>query len=93
MENGDDRSPMSKAIAISSQITTIGLMMILPAIVGYYVDRWLGTVLLFIVLGLFFGVASAVFQLSKLVSQLNRSSESLSPTKPEDNGGPGERSS
>ena len=89
-ENGDDRSPMSKALATASQITTIGLTMILPALIGYFIDQWAGTVLLFVVLGLIFGVASAILQLSKLVAQLNRASQILNSPQSKDDGGPSE---
>ena len=71
-ESGDDRSPISKALAIASQITTIGLTMVLPALLGYFVDRWAGTVVLFVILGMAFGVASAVLQLARLVAELNQ---------------------
>ena len=70
----DDRSPVSKAVGISSQITTIGMMMIIPAIGGYFLDQWLGTFVLMTVLGLFLGVASSVIQLSRLIQYLNAES-------------------
>lgn len=73
--NDDDRSPIAQAVGTASQITTIGLTMILPAFAGYYLDRWLGTVLLFVILGLGLGVASAVLQMSRLIHQLNRESQ------------------
>ena len=68
---GDDRSPISKAVGIASQITTIGMMMVIPAIGGYFLDQWLGTYVLLTVVGLFLGVASAAIQLSRLVRHLN----------------------
>ena len=71
--NADDRAPAAKAIALVSQITTISLMMVIPAILGYFVDQWLNTVAVFTVVGLVFGVAAAVQQMIRLVKSMNKS--------------------
>lgn len=75
----DDRSPTAKALSKVAQITTISLMMIIPAIIGYFVDQYFGTVILFTALGLVFGIGSAVYQLVQFVSAQN--SKSASTTK------------
>jgi F0F1-type ATP synthase assembly protein I len=67
-QNIDDRSPVAKALSKVSQITAISLMMIIPALIGYFVDQYFGTVILFTALGLVLGVGSAVWQLIQFVA-------------------------
>ena len=54
------------------QITTISLCLVLPVLLGYYVDQWLGTGILFTILGLIFGMAAAGVQFRKLLISLER---------------------
>jgi len=68
----DTRSPMAKALDLVSQITGIGLTAVLPALGGYFLDGWLGTKLLFVILGLVLGLALAGLQLKKLVKKLEQ---------------------
>ena len=68
----DTRSPMAKALDLVSQITSIGLTAVLPALGGYFLDGWLGTKVLFVILGLVFGLTMAGLQLKKLVKKLER---------------------
>jgi F0F1-type ATP synthase assembly protein I len=64
----DDRSPVAKALSKVSHITAISLMMIVPALIGYFIDQYFGTVILFTGLGLVLGVVSAVWQLIQFVA-------------------------
>lgn len=68
----DTRSPMAKALDLVSQITSIGLTSVLPALGGYFLDGWLGTKLLLVILGLVLGLALAGLQLKKLVKKLEQ---------------------
>ena len=77
----DDRSATAKALSKTSEVTSICLMMILPALIGYLVDRWLGTGFVFMVLGLIFGMTGAVMQLMKLVSANESSIENVDLSK------------
>lgn len=43
-------------------------MMVIPAMIGYFIDQYLGTVILFTAIGLVCGVAGAVIQLIQFVS-------------------------
>lgn len=72
----DDRSPTAKALSKVSQITSISLMMIIPAIVGYFIDQRLSTLILFTALGLMVGMAAAIWQLVKFVAMEDRLSKS-----------------
>jgi F0F1-type ATP synthase assembly protein I len=64
----DDRSPTAKALSKVSHITSISLMMIIPAIIGYFVDQRLGTLILFTVIGLAIGMSASIWQLVKFVA-------------------------
>ncbi len=68
----DTRSPIAKALDLVSQITSIGLTAVLPALGGYFVDGWLETQLVFVILGLIVGLVTAGLQLKKLVKKLEQ---------------------
>ena len=73
-ESDDTRSPMAKALDLVSQISTISLMSVLPAVGGYFVDLWLNTKIVFILIGLALGMTVGGIQLMKLVKKLEESS-------------------
>lgn len=68
MTEFDDRSPTAKALAKVSQITSISLMMIIPALIGYLVDQYAKTLILFTAIGLVVGMAAAIKQLVDFVA-------------------------
>ena len=70
----DDRAPVAKAIAKATEITTVAFMMVLPILLGYWLDTYLGTVPLFAILGLVLGMSMGIWQ---LISLVNRQSASL----------------
>jgi F0F1-type ATP synthase assembly protein I len=51
-----------------TKITTISMMMVFPALGGYYLDIWLGTLPVFMFLAVAIGLAGGFWQLIKLVS-------------------------
>lgn len=59
----DDRPPFVKAIEWSARITAVGLQMVLPALVGYWLDTRLGTKGVFVLLGAVLGFASGMVQI------------------------------
>ena len=65
----DDRSIMAQAIAWSSRVTTISLEMVIPGMIGCWIDRKLGTVMLFLVVGMVFGVTSGMIHLIRWTAQ------------------------
>ncbi len=75
-EHHDDRAPIAKALSRVTQITTISLMMIIPAIIGYFIDQYFGTVILFTTIGLVIGMGSAISQLIRLVAQMEKTYDS-----------------
>jgi hypothetical protein len=55
----DKRPPMAVAMEWVSRITTVALEMVVPGVIGWFIDRWLGTSFAAIVgfgLGLFGGM-------------------------------------
>ena len=77
----DTRSSMAKALDLVSQITTISLTAVLPAVGGYFIDNWLGTKIVFILIGLALGMTAAGFQLMKLVKKLEHATATRSKRK------------
>jgi len=71
----DQRSSSAKAMAMVTSITTISFMMVIPPLLGYYLDNWLGTVVLFMFLGVVFGLICGIWQLIKLVDHSDNASE------------------
>ena len=65
---------MAKALDLVSQISTISLMSVLPAVGGYFVDLWLNTKIVFILIGLAIGMTVGGIQLMKLVKKLEEPS-------------------
>ena len=72
-EYRDDRSPLASGLEWSSRITTVALEMVIPALLGYWLDQRLGTLPLFIVLGSVFGFVAGLLSLLRLTR----------PTKPD----------
>ncbi len=70
-ENGsiDDRSAMAKAMDKVSLIISACLMLVAPALLGYFVDQWIQTGIAFTLVGFFVGIAAGFWQLYKLVSK------------------------
>ncbi len=68
----DTRSPIAKALDLVSQITSIGLTAVVPALGGHFLDGWLETKLVFVILGLVVGLALAGLQLKRLVKKLEQ---------------------
>jgi F0F1-type ATP synthase assembly protein I len=66
----DDRSSYANAMVWVSRITSISIEMVLPGVIGYYlIDRWLGTKVVFLILGLILGFVGGIWQLIKLTKQ------------------------
>jgi len=71
----DDRSSSAKAMAMVSSVMTIAFMMVVPAFLGWGLDILLGTVVVFMSLGVVLGVVAGGWQLLKLVKYLEEQSD------------------
>ena len=67
-DNEDDRSPMAKAMSMVGTITAISMSMVVMALIGWGVDTWLGTQIVFMFIGVVLGVVGGVWQLIKILS-------------------------
>ena len=72
--NTDDRAAMAKAMDWVSRIISACVMSVLPALGGYFLDNWLGTKIVFILLGMLLGGGIGFYQLRKLVETMNEQS-------------------
>jgi len=65
-DSPDDRPPLARAAEWTSRVTTISLEMVLPGLVGLWIDQKLGTKALFLVLGVILGFATGLWSLIRL---------------------------
>jgi len=68
----DDRSPLAQGIAWSTRVTAIALEMVVPGLIGLWIDRRLGTVAVFLFLGMILGVTTGILQLARLAASEGR---------------------
>jgi F0F1-type ATP synthase assembly protein I len=68
----DDRSAQAKAAAWVSRIITISIEMVVPGLLGYWLDSKLGTKFVFMLAGFVFGVTFGIKHLLKLTQQKNQ---------------------
>ena len=66
-ENADTRSPLAIGYMWAMVIMTMGIEMVLPILLGVYLDFKLGTVCLFLIIGIFLGFSIAVANFIKLM--------------------------
>ena len=65
-EHRDDRSSLALGLEWSSRITTVALEMVVPALVGYWIDLKLGTRLVFLVSGTVLGFVTGLMSLLRM---------------------------
>jgi hypothetical protein len=73
--SSDDRSPAAKAYQWASRIMVVAMTMVLPGLAGHWLDEQLGTVVLFLLIGLGLGCTAAVFQLIQIAHSSSRSTK------------------
>lgn len=66
-DESDDRAAFAKSLDIAYQLIAVCATFSLPAVAGYFLDRWLGTVLLCTALGLAIGLVTSIYQFVKMV--------------------------
>lgn len=65
-EPRNDNLPLVLAMQWSSRITTISLELVVPLLIGYWLDRRWGTLPLFIIVGVVLGFITATLSLMRL---------------------------
>lgn len=80
----DTRSSWAVGWGWASQVTSIALEMVLPGILGLWVDRQLGSVMVFLVLGVAFGVTGGMIHLVRFSRSIGQSPPHPGTSRPED---------
>ena len=78
----DDRSVISLAWAWATRIIALSASMVIPALIGAWIDQRLGTKVVFLLLGFALGITAAVFQLMRIVQESNAKSQDRSKNPP-----------
>ena len=80
MQNGaddskqdDDRSSLALGYAKAARVFSIGIEMVIPILLGVWLDWKLGTVVLFLLLGVALGMGIAVMQLVRIAQEGEKS--------------------
>ena len=68
----EGRSPVARAAEWSSRIMTISLEMVVPGLVGYWLDTKLGTKFVIMLAGFVFGFVVAIKHLLYLTRKVNQ---------------------
>ncbi|MCC7085836.1 MAG: AtpZ/AtpI family protein [Pirellulales bacterium] len=64
----DERSVISLAYAWASQIIVVAAEMVVPGLIGLWIDQRLGTLVLFAVVGFALGITLAIVHLLRMTS-------------------------
>ncbi len=67
----DDRSALSRAIELGSLATTIAMEMVVPIVLGHWLDQWLGTKAVFAIVGAVLGMTGGLWHLIRLAGQMS----------------------
>ncbi len=77
----DDRSALSLAWGWATRIIAVAATMVVPALLGAWIDQKLGTIAVFMLIGLAMGVTMAILQLMRIVKE-SQSQGPRTKTKP-----------
>ncbi|MGQ9575663.1 MAG: AtpZ/AtpI family protein [Thermoguttaceae bacterium] len=80
----DNRHPLAVAVQWASHGTTIALEMVIPGVVGLWIDRQLGTVMVFLVLGAILGLGAGMLHLVRLAAHADRGEPSERSSQDDD---------
>ncbi len=64
----DDRSPQAIAYHWASRIMTVALEMVVPGVLGYWLDQWIGSRFVFTILGFAAGLIGGMIHLVRIAS-------------------------
>ena len=78
----DDRSAMAIAFQWSFTVMTIAAMMVVPGLMGYWLDQRLGTKAVFLLVGFVLGSILAGFALMRIAKRRTTASSKHPDAKP-----------
>ena len=82
----EDRSPLAEASAWASRIMTISAEMVVPGLIGLWLDRWLGTWFLLALAGFAGGLTLGIWHLIRLTGPDAKRKTSDAKRKTSDDG-------
>jgi ATP synthase protein I len=62
----DDRPPLALAYAWSARVTSISLELVVPVLIGYWLDQRWGTLPLLLIVGVILGLVTSTLSLLRL---------------------------
>jgi F0F1-type ATP synthase assembly protein I len=62
----DDRSPMAIAAVWVSRLIAVSFEMVVPGVIGYLVDQWLNTKIIFAIVGFGLGLTLGMWHLVRM---------------------------
>jgi F0F1-type ATP synthase assembly protein I len=77
----DDRSALARATQVASNVTSVSLEMVLPILIGYWIDQRLGTKAVFAILGGVLGLATGIWSLMRMTESLRGRAKDRFPPK------------
>ena len=79
--SADDRSAVSLAVAWGTRVTAIAAEMVVPGLIGHWIDTKLGVPLVFMLIGFALGITTAIMQLIRITSS---NADTKHPSHPSD---------
>lgn len=65
----DGRSPLAIGYAWATRVSTIGFTIVIPTLLGVWLDHKLGTLVLFLILGTLLGMGIGFLSLMRIVKE------------------------
>ena len=75
------RSAVAVALEWSSTVITLCMAMVVPGLIGYWLDGWLGTGFVFLLLGMAIGVPVGIWMLIRVVQSKSPAARDEQPRR------------
>lgn len=80
----EDRPPLAVGLEWASRVMTVSAEMVVPGLIGIWVDRWLGTKAVFTISGFAFGLVAGMWHLIRMTAaDANKPSDQKRPGGPQ----------
>ncbi len=81
--SADDRSAISLAWAWGTRVTVVAAEMVVPGLIGYWIDLKLGTRIVFMLIGFALGITTAIMQLIRITAAETRAKHPTDKNHPQ----------
>ena len=68
----DDRSPTAKGISTAMELIAVSILMVIPPLLGSYLDQHYGTKFVWTVVGLAIGLFALIVRLKRIAGSMSR---------------------